>query len=87
MEIKKLVREYLVDNVLMGDGADGIGDDVSFLAQNLLDSTGVLELVDFLEQTCGVAIEDREIVPANLDSLSRVAAFIERKQAIDVQAA
>jgi acyl carrier protein len=66
-----------------------MGDDVSFLASNLLDSTGVLELVEFLEQRFALRIEDTEIVPANLDSLSRIAAFIERKQGVghDVQAA
>jgi acyl carrier protein len=87
MDVKQLVRGYLVDNVLMGEGADAIGDDTSFLAQSLLDSTGVLELVEFLETSCKVPIEDWEIIPGNLDSLARIASFIERKQGSHVQAA
>jgi acyl carrier protein len=87
MDSKTVVRQFLDDNMLMGEAAAPLGDDVSFLSHNLLDSTGVLELVEFLEDRFGIAIDDAEIVPANLDSLSLIAAFIERKQGIHVQAA
>jgi acyl carrier protein len=87
MDIKQLVKQYLSDEMLMGAGAQTLGDDDSFLERNLLDSTGVLELVDFLEDRCGVQIADSEIVPANLDTLARIQAFIQRKGGRDVQAA
>jgi acyl carrier protein len=87
MDIKQLVRQYLSDEMLMGAGAQALRDDDSFLAHNLLDSTGVLELVDFLEERCDVIIADFEIVPNNLDSLSRIQAFIERKRGSDVAVA
>jgi len=86
-DVKGQVRQYLTDNMLMADSAGAIGDDDSFLAHNLLDSTGVLELVDFLESRFEVLIEDREILPENLDSLARIAAFIDRKRGGQVQAA
>src|SRR5688500_7358728 len=86
METKMLVRKFLNDNMLMGDEVLTMSDDASFLGQNLLDSTGVLELVDFLEQSFGVDIEDGDIVPANLDTLSRISAFIDRKRASSVSA-
>jgi len=91
MEIKIRVREYLAQNVLMVDlKADEIvllDDDASFLTHNLLDSTGVLELVTFLEETFAIAIADDEIVPDNLDSLNRIEGFVTRKRAVHAQAA
>jgi acyl carrier protein len=86
MDTRQSVRRFLTENMMMEDGAS-IPDDASFLAQNLLDSTGVLELVDFLERELGVEIDDSEILPQNLDSLARIAAFIERKQGTHVAAA
>lgn len=86
MDSKQTVRRFLGDEMLMGDTV-ALEDDSSFLAHNLLDSTGVLELVDFLEVTFGIVVHDDEIVPANLDSLARIATFVERKQRLHVQAA
>lgn len=71
------VREFVIDNFLFGD--EPIGDTDSFLEQGVIDSTGVLELVGFLEQRYAIVIADHELVPANLDSIERVAAFIRRK--------
>jgi acyl carrier protein len=53
--------------------------DVSFLEEGIMDSTGVLELVMFVEETFHVTVEDEEIVPENFDSVSRLAAYIRRK--------
>lgn len=53
----------------------------SFMDTGILDSTGVLELVSFLEERYGIKVEDTELTPDNLDSLSRIAAFVERKAA------
>jgi acyl carrier protein len=55
-------------------------EDTSLLDSGLIDSTGVLELISFLEEELGITIDDTEVVPENLDSLSRIAAFVERKQ-------
>ena len=78
-EIKTTIRKYLADNVLLSGGIDDIKDDSSFLERNLLDSTGVLELVAFIEDHFQVKVGDDEIVPDNLDSVSLVAGYIARK--------
>jgi len=72
------VRDFVVQNFLFGDGKL-LQDNTSFLGQGIIDSTGILELVLFLEQTYTIKIEDEELIPENLDSLINVARFIERK--------
>jgi acyl carrier protein len=78
-DLKAAVRKYLGDNVLLAGGLEELGDDSSFLERNLLDSTGVLELVAFIEETYGFKVGDDEIIPDNLDSVSLVAGYIARK--------
>jgi acyl carrier protein len=78
-DIKTVVRQYLADNVLLAGGVDELRDDSSFLERNLLDSTGVLELVAFIEDTWGFKVGDDEVVPENLDSIERVSAYVVRK--------
>ncbi len=81
MSVIEEVREFVVDNFLFGDDG-GLENDTSFLQGGVVDSTGILELIGFLEQTYGVQIEDAELVPENLDSLARVARFVERKKTV-----
>jgi acyl carrier protein len=76
--IEAEIRRFVVENFLFGDGA-GLTDTDSFLERAVIDSTGVLELVGFVEQRFRIAVEDHELVPANLDSVDRVARFVERK--------
>ena len=75
---KAAVRRFVTDNFLFGLGT--VGDEDSFLETGIIDSTGVLELVGFIETTFGIAVEDHDLVPANLDSVDRVARFVERKR-------
>jgi len=77
-EIKLKVRNFVVDNFLFGN-ANGLADDTSFLEAGILDSTGVLEVVAFLEQQFGVRVEDDELTPENLDSIASIGAFVSRK--------
>ena len=65
---------------MMGRDPDELTDSGSLLEMNIIDSTGVLELVGFLEETFEITIEDDELVPENLDSINRIADFINRKQ-------
>ena len=74
----KEIRSYIVSNFLFGDESS-LKDDTSFMESGILDSTGVLELVTFLESTYGVKVQDQEMVPENLDSVNRAAAFVARK--------
>jgi acyl carrier protein len=80
-DIKTSIRKYLADNVMLSGGIDDIRDDSSFLERNLLDSTGVLELVAFIEDHFEVKVGDDEIVPENLDSIELVASYVARKRA------
>jgi acyl carrier protein len=81
MDVKSRVRQYIVDSILMvGDGAE-LGDRTSLLERNILDSTGVLELASFLEETFQIKVADHDLVPANLDTLDGIAAYVSRKRA------
>ena len=77
-ERKKKVREFIVENFLFGD-ENGLKDDSSFLEEGIIDSTGVLELVKFLEDTFSIKVDDEELVPENLDSLDYIAAYLDSK--------
>lgn len=77
------LRAFIKDTFLFGREPD-FSDDDSFLEMGLIDSTGVLELVNYLEQTHGIKVEDEELVPDNLDSVNQIVRFIESKQAATV---
>jgi acyl carrier protein len=74
------VRRFIVENFFVSE-ATVLSDDTSLLDEGIVDSTGVLEVTAFLEATFGIAVEDAEIIPANLDSIANIAAFIRRKRA------
>ncbi|WP_164002445.1 acyl carrier protein [Pyxidicoccus caerfyrddinensis] len=76
MSTRERIRSFIVDTFFV----DEFADDDSFLRKGLIDSTGMMELVAFLEQDFGLKLEDRELVPENLDSLTRVVAFVEKKK-------
>ena len=73
------VRKFVVDSFLLGRGGD-LSDSDSFLEKGVLDSTGVLELVAFLDQAFSIKVDDAELVPDNFDSINAICAFLERKQ-------
>ena len=73
------VREFVIENFLFGGEEEGLSDEDSFLDRGIIDSTGVLELVTFLEETFRIQIDDEELVPDNLDSIGRVARFVAGK--------
>jgi len=78
MDYLNSVRHFVVENYLFGDG-DSLKEDTSFLEEGIIDSTGILELVMFLEETFDMKIEDDELVPENMDSLKSIAGFLARK--------
>jgi len=77
--IKSEVRQFIVKSFLFGDDQK-LEDNTSFLDQGIIDSTGVLELVEHLQQQYGIKVEDDELVPDNLDSIAAIAAYVERKR-------
>jgi acyl carrier protein len=72
------IRNFIGENFLFGP-ADRIGEDDSFFETGILDSTGVLQLIDFLEATYGITIADEDATPDNLDSISKIVAYLERR--------
>lgn len=78
--MRNQVRTYIVDNFLFGDDA-GLEDDTSFLESGMIDSTGILEVISFLEETFFIKVLDDELIPENLDSISNIAGYLDRKHA------
>jgi len=85
MDYLESVRDFIVTNFLFGDG-DQLAEETSFVEKGIIDSTGILELVIFIEETCGFKIEDNDLIPENLDNLVNIAAFINRKLNCNVSA-
>ena len=77
-QLKDKIREFVVENFLFGKD-NGLKDDTSFLDEGIIDSTGILELVSFLEDEFGIAVEDEELIPENLDSIANVTTYLEKK--------
>lgn len=80
-DTKQTVREFIAANFLFRQALDAVGETESLIEAGLIDSTGVLELVSFLETQFPIAIADEDIVPENLDSIAAIAAYVERKLA------
>lgn len=77
--IKDQIRSFIIENFLFGN-SNGLNDETSFLDEGIIDSTGVLELVDYLESEFEITVDDEELVPENLDSINNLASYLERKQ-------
>lgn len=75
---KTKIREFISENFLFGE-ANGLKDDTSFLEEGIIDSTGVLELVNFLEEEFSITVDDEELIPENLDSINNVTTFLDGK--------
>ena len=82
MTIHSQIRQFIAENFLFSDNGFNLGDDVSFLDEGIIDSTGTLELVLFVEDTFSFEVGDDEIEPDNFDSVNKLAAYIARKQAV-----
>ena len=77
--IKQDIREYIVDHFLFGDDGNSFTDQDSFMEHGILDSTGILDVILFVEENYGVKVDDDEIIPENLDSLDNLESFIKKK--------
>ena len=72
------IRAFVIENYLFGEEGK-LGNDDSFLESGIIDSTGVLELVRFLEATFAIKVFDEELIPDNLDSINKIVAFLQAK--------
>jgi acyl carrier protein len=77
-DIEREVHSFIVTNFLFGQSLD-LQPEESLLGRGLIDSTGVLELVDFIEERYTIKVEDEEVIPGNLDSIKNVATYVVRK--------
>ena len=77
-EIKDKVRAFVVENFMFGND-EGLEDDTSFLENGIIDSTGILELVNFLDEEFSISVEDEELIPENLDSIKNVTSYLQKK--------
>jgi len=77
-ETRDKIRAFIMENFLFGND-QSLNDDISFLDEGIIDSTGILELVSFLEEEFSISVEDEEILPENLDSITNVTAYLEKK--------
>ena len=79
--VRAEIRAFIVEELLFGRGGDELSDEASLTDRGVVDSTGVLELVGFLEETFGIEVGDDELIPENLDSIALIAAFVVGKTA------
>ncbi len=80
--IRSAIRSFIEENFLFQIGDQKLADNQSLLEAGVVDSTGVLELVAFLEDTFHLQIADKDIIPQNLDSVGAITAFVERSQVL-----
>ena len=78
MNYTQAINQFIVENFLFGDD-NNLATDASLLENGIIDSTGVLELISFLEETYGITIEDEEMVPENLDSIDNINNFLKKR--------
>jgi acyl carrier protein len=79
MEAVGAIRSFITSNFYVADPAS-LGDEASLLDGGIIDSTGVLEVVAFLESNFEIQVKDEEMLPENLDSIGKIARYVERKQ-------
>lgn len=80
MTIHERVRSFITENFYIADKA-ALSDDASLLDKGIIDSTGVLEVVAFIEGAFGIQVDDAEILPENLDTIGSIVGYVERKRA------
>jgi acyl carrier protein len=83
-KVEQQVRDFIAQNFVMAEAAD-LAADQSLMEARLIDSTGVLELVAFLEEAFGVQVSDADLVPENLDTIGSIVAYVQRKTGGTVQ--
>ncbi len=78
-QIKQQIVDFITSNFLFGDREKGVNEKDSLLENGIIDSTGVLELIAFIEETYGIKVADEEVVPDNLDTILDITYFVQQK--------
>lgn len=80
-DIERKIREHILANYLFTTDQNALRNDESLMQRGIIDSTGVLEVIHFLDEAFGIKVADVEMVPENLDSVANLVAYVERKRA------
>lgn len=81
MDFKSTIKPFILSNYLFTEDAGALADDASLIRGGVVDSTGILELVEFLETTYDIRVGAAEMIPGNFDSIDMISAFMARKMA------
>jgi acyl carrier protein len=81
MDHKKQIKRFVLENFLFTDDENALANGDSLIQKGIVDSTGMLELISHLEETCAIKVENAEMIPANFDSIDAIGAFVARKLA------
>ena len=84
VEAKEKIKTYIITNFLFGDG-QGLDENTSFMEEGIVDSTGILELIDYISEEFAITVDNDELLPENLDSINNILAFIDRKHSAIVK--
>ena len=79
--IEPQIRQFIASNLLYSTEGFAYADDASLLREGIIDSLGVVELVEFVQKSFGVKVDQQEVIPDNFDSVARLAAFVRKKLA------
>lgn len=79
LQLEQKVHRFIVKSFLFTEDLGAVGREDSLLGRGIMDSTGILELVFFLEKEFGIKVDDVELLPENLDSVARIASFVAKK--------
>jgi acyl carrier protein len=82
MLLETTIRKFILENYLFTDDDSLLKNDVSLIETGIIDSTGILELISFIQKTFDIKVEDEEMIPENLDSVDSVVAYVRRKGAV-----
>jgi acyl carrier protein len=80
MTIEAKLRTYILEDFLFTDDESALSSSDSFLEKGIVDSTGIMEVIFFINDEFGIEVEDDEMIPENLDSVNKIIAFIEKKK-------
>ena len=81
-DLRQRIQKFILENYLFSTDPTALGYDDSLLGRGIVDSTGMLEIIMFIEEQLGVAVKDEEMIPDNLDSVNRIAAFVESRRKV-----
>ena len=81
-DLRQRIQKFILENYLFSTDPAALGYDDSLLGRGIVDSTGMLEIIMFIEEQLGVTVKDEEMIPDNLDSVNRIAAFVESRRKV-----